>query len=125
MKRHLRSSVILVLLLFSACAKTPPTVTTPQGITAFQNLQIYKTLDLIRDIAIDANDTEPPILRTDVTRKVVSWHKSALTLIHARAEGWRAVILNGLDGILRTMSDDERSVFSPYVALLKTIVESV
>ena len=109
----------------TACAPTPPTVTTPQGITAFENLQIAKALDAIRDIAVDANATTPPVLATDVTREIVTWHRSALVVLNARSAGWVATLTTSLDQLTAKLSEKDKQLIVPYVTLAKTILIEV
>lgn len=120
--------LLLVVLLLGAetsCAKTPPTIVTPQGVTAFQNLQVLKALDAVRDIAVDANATVPPMLQTDVTRKIVLWHKSAITILNARGAGWPTLIAASLDQVLVQLKPADRQLLAPYVTLVKTILVEV
>jgi ABC-type branched-subunit amino acid transport system ATPase component len=106
------------------CAKAPPTLG-PAGVTAFQNQQIQKSLDTIRDIAIDANATAPPVLTTDTTRKVVTWHKSAITVLHARGAGWVSTLTTSLDELSRNLPAAEQKTLAPYIALAKTLLNEV
>ena len=112
-------------LTFSGCAAAPPTITTPQGITAFQNLQVLKALDAVRDIAVDANAAVPPIVPTATTREIVLWHKSALTILNARGTGWPTLLTASLDQTLAHLSASDRQLLLPYVTLVKTIVAEV
>ena len=107
-----------------ACAKAPPSLT-PVGVTAFQNLQVLKALDVIRDIAVDGNTTVPPVFTTDTTRKVVTWHKAAITTLNARGAGWPQTLAAGLDGVLSGLPAAEKQTLLPYVTLAKTILQEV
>jgi hypothetical protein len=104
------------------CAKAPPQLS-PVAVTAFQNLQVAKALDAVRDIAIDANATTPPVLATSTTRAIVSWHKGALQILNARAAGWPAVIATSLDAVVANLQPSERDLLGPYVTLAKTILQ--
>jgi hypothetical protein len=106
------------------CAKAPLSLS-PAGVTAFQNSQIQKSLDTIRDIAIDANATTPPVLDTATTRKVVTWHQSAITVLHARGAGWVVTLAAGLDELLKNIPAEERQTLLPYVTLAKTVLIGV
>ena len=117
--------LLCLCLTFTSCAKAPPTVTTPQGVTAFQNLQIVKALDAVRDIAVDANAQQPPILSTNATRTVVTWHKSALLTLNARQAGWQGLLATSLDEVVSHLSPKEQQLLTPYVTLAKTIVQEV
>lgn len=130
-QRSLRFAIVGAMLALSIiafttdCAKAPPTVTTPQGIVAFQNLQVQKALDQVRDIAVDANATTPPVLSTDTTRKVVTWHKAAITTLHARTNGWQAALLTGLDELTKGLPAKDQQVLAPYIELVKVILQGV
>ena len=125
MRRRVKSaSVVIVLLILAACAKAPPNLG-PQGTIAYQNLQIQRTLDLLRDAAISANEVEPPVLPTRTTREVVLYHKSAITILHARAQGWQTALTTSLDSILSQLSDKDRAVLEPYAVLVRTIVQEI
>jgi hypothetical protein len=106
------------------CAKAPLSLS-PAGVTAFQNSQIQKSLDTIRDIAIDANATTPPVLDTATTRKVVTWHQSAITVLHARGAGWVSALTTSLDELQKQLPASERKTLAPYIALAKTILVEV
>jgi len=104
------------------CAKAPPTLS-PVGVTAFQNLQIAKALDTVRDIAVDANATTPPVLSTSTTRSIVTWHKGALQVLNARSAGWPTTIATSLDAVVGNLPAKERDTLAPYVTLAKTILQ--
>ncbi len=104
------------------CAKAPPQLS-PVAATAFQNHQIQRVLDLLRDTAIDGNATTPPVISEPVTRKVVTWHRDALLTLHARAEGWKATLTTGLDELLNDLSAADQQKFTPYVALAKVLIQ--
>ena len=93
--------------------------------TAFESHEIQKSLDTIRDIAVDANATTPPVLTTATTRKVVTWHESAITVLHARGAGWVVTLAASLDELLKNLPADERATLLPYVTLAKTILLGV
>jgi hypothetical protein len=114
----------LGVALDQGCAHTPPNLS-PVAVTAFQNLQIAKALDTVRDIAVDANATTPPVLSTSTTRAIVSWHQGALQVLNARAAGWPATIAASLDAVVSNLPQAERATLAPYVALAKTVLNQV
>ncbi len=116
--------LICALTFASACAKAPPTLT-PAGATAFQNTQIQKALDLIRDIAQDGNATTPPAISTAAARAVTTWHQAAIITIHDRASGWKATVETGLDQLVMQLAPNEQMLLSPYVALAKTLLKEL
>jgi hypothetical protein len=109
------------LALEQGCAKTPPTLS-PAAAVAFQNLQVQKSIDTIRDVAIAANATEPPLISTPSTRTIVTWHQSALVVLKARETGWVSIVSTSLDEALKHLKPEERSTIGPYVTLAKTIL---
>jgi len=112
----------LGLVLEQGCAKAPPTLG-PAAAIAFENLQVQKSLDTIRDIAIAANDTEPPLISTDSTRTIVTWHQSALVVLKAREAGWVSTVSTSLDEAVKHLKPEERTTIGPYVTLAKTILQ--
>jgi hypothetical protein len=114
----------LGVALDQGCAHTPPNLS-PAGATAFQSHQIQNALDTIRDVAIDANATTPPLLDTATTRKVVAWHQSAITVLHARGVGWVSALTTSLDELQKQLPAAERKTLAPYLALAKTILAEV
>lgn len=126
-----RALLVTFMLFFAlglagqqGCTKAPPTLS-PAGVVAFQNHQVQRALDLIRDTAHDANATVPPVLSTDTARKVTLWHKSAITILHARGEGWREIVKTSLEGLERSLPDAEKAKLTPYIALAKTLLSEV
>jgi hypothetical protein len=120
-----RKLMVLCFILFlTGCHPPPPTIG-PQGVIAFQNIQIQKPLDLARDIAIEANATTPPLMREDVTRKIVLWHKSALTVLHTRNGDWKVTLAASMDEVLKNLNAQESSVLKPYFDLVKAILASL
>lgn len=123
--RKARLTLLLVALALAiGCTHAPPTLS-PQGVQAFNNTRVIKGLDLIRDVAVDANAQTPPIVSTDTTRKIVTYHRSALLVIHDIPNGWKATVLTGLDETVRGLPAKESQLVAPYVALLKTLIAEV
>lgn len=122
--------VCLILVAFvvalpaANCAKAPPSLS-PPGALAFHQLQVQKDLDLFRDTAITANAQQPPLLSTDATRKVVEYHKAAITTIHAGGLGWKATLLTGLEATVGTLSPPEQQILAPYAALVRAVLAGV
>jgi len=124
---ELTAAVVLaafIALCHQACAKTPVNLS-PAAVTAFESHEIQKSLDTIRDIAVDANATTPPVLTTATTRKIVTWHESAITVLHARGAGWVVTLAAGLDELLKNIPAEERQTLLPYVTLAKTVLIGV
>jgi hypothetical protein len=115
---------VLALALIVGCAKAPPTLT-PVGKTAWQGIQAIRVLDTIRDVAIAANAQTPPILSTDTTRKVVTFHKSAVTVIGASPGGWKPIVTASIGQLQKDVPAAEWTKIAPYVALLSTIIQEI
>jgi len=113
--------ILALAVLPVGCAKTPPTLSPPAA-TAFQNHQIQKVLDLVRDTAQDGHATTPPVFTADTARKITVWHKAAITTLHARGQGWQATVKTGLIEALQTIPEPERAKFEPYVKLLEALL---
>jgi hypothetical protein len=119
-----RTMVILFLLIATSCAKAPPSLS-PVGVQAFNNTRVIKALDLVRDTAIDANAQVPPLVSTVTTRKIVTYHRSAIIIIHGTPNGWKATVLTGLDETVKNLPPAEAALVAPYVTLVKVIIEEV
>lgn len=125
-RKELAALFVLAVLLcsFQGCAKAPPELT-PEGTAAFHKTRVIKGLDLLRDFAIDAEAQTPKVLPTATTRKVVTYHQSALRIIQSTDAGWHAAVGSGLDEVVANLSAAEREKVSPYVALVKTILQEI
>jgi len=114
---------LMVLFLLSGCTPMPPpannTPRSPEATTAWQSHEIQKSLDLIRDIAVDANAMDPPVLTTDATRFVVKFHSIAIQLVHDRPNGWQAGVLQGLNELSQVLDATDFAVIAKYVLLTR------
>jgi hypothetical protein len=123
------SSLILVVALclgsMSACANNPPPTLSPAASLAFQNTQVIKALDQLRDIAIAANAQTPPLVSTEDTRKVVTYHESALRIIDANRSGWKSAVQTGLDELVKGLPPPTATRLTPYTDLIKTVLQEV
>lgn len=118
--------VLLVLSLsgYGGCAKAPPNLT-PQAQQAFYKHQVLKGLDVLRDFAIEGEATTPKVVPTNTARDVVETHKSLVTVMQAADAGWQAAVGSGLDELLNRRSESEKVKFSPYVALVKSLLKEI
>src|SRR5678809_417129 len=112
----------LLALPSSSCTHTPPNLS-PSGKAAFQKTQVLKALDLLRDIAIDAEAAG--VLKTADARKVVTYHRSTVTSMQAADLGWTAAVGQCLDELVANLPPDARERIAPYVTLLKTVLVEV
>lgn len=111
-------------LLQAGCAHTPPNLS-PAGVRAFHATRAVNVLDIVRDTAIAAEAARPQLLSTSSTRAVVEWHRAAVAAAGATPDGWQATVLTSLDGVERTLTDQERQLLGPYFALAKAILKEV
>ena len=109
-------------MLFVSCAKAPPNLT-PQATIAFQNIEIQKSLDLVRDIAQDGNSQNPSVISVSTTRKITLWHESALKILNARTVGWKITLMVGLNEVVKDMPQKEQQILSPYLGLVKELLK--
>lgn len=114
-----------VALLSVSCARNAPPNLTPQATTAWYGTQVIKSLDLVRDIIIDANDQTPPLVSTKTTRAFVTYHKDAITIVHNASAGWQTQVTKDLDVVIAGLPVNEAAVITPYIQLLKTILKAV
>lgn len=121
MKRLLLLAAVSLTL---ACATVPPNLS-PQATAAFKGTQVVKALDILRDTAIDANAQTPPLLSTEVTRQVVSYHQSTVKIIQAAPSGWAPVAQTGLDELVKNLAPPDKALLAPYIALIKSVIAEV
>jgi len=116
----------LCMLAFVSCASAPPSLS-PAATTAFKKTQVIKAIDLLRDVAIDANAQTPPLVSTATTRKIVEAHRTALLTIRASDSGWAAAVGATLDTLSHDPSflPEEVSRFAPYFSLIAAVITQV
>ena len=83
--------VVVALVLTTGCEKKvpPPTLSGP-GIIAWENNTYQSYMDTAREVAII------PAVPVTVAKPVVTWHRSAISTLHARTDQWKDIILAGL-----------------------------
>ncbi len=116
--------VLSAMLSSAGCAKAPPNLT-PAAQHAFYGTQVFKDLDRLREVAVAAHATVPPLLSAPETLAVVEWHKAALITIHNAPAGWKSTVLTGLDETLKNFSPKARETLSPYVGLVRVILQEI
>lgn len=119
--------LMLPLLLFTQlnCANKAPANLTPNATAAFYGTQVIKNLDRFRDVVIDGNKSTPALFSTETTRKVVVYHKAAITIVHDAPNGWKAGVQSGLQQLSLALAPEERQVAMPYIQLLNTVLNEV
>jgi len=115
---------LALALVLGGCAKAPPELS-PAGNAAFQAAKVVRTLDIVRDVATDAHAQVPPLISTDNTRRIVTWHSAALRTIGAAPGGWKPTVLAGLDQLEKVVPPAEWVHVEVYVRLLRTIIAEV
>lgn len=124
MRRQIRLSLLVVLLVLPGCASTPSGLT-PAGVTAFNSHRLQDALDVVRNIAQSAATQSPPVVSQDTANTVTRWHLSAITIIHSAASGWQATLTTSLDELLKALPAADAALLRPYVTLAKTIIQEV
>jgi len=114
----------LVVMLVSSCAVPPPTLS-PVGVADFKATQALEALALVRNIAIAAHATTPPLISEKTTGAVVSWHRSTIIVVNAREPGWEGRVLAALTELEQQLAATERARFVPYLTLARTVVQEV
>ena len=121
--------VLVLALWFVACGtdlapKAPPNL--PPGVTAqFYATYAIKDLDVIRDFAVDANKTTPPLIANATLLKVVDWHESLIKIIHASPAGWKAALFAGLSELQGKLTAEEYARLKPYIDSARVLVQEV
>jgi hypothetical protein len=121
-----RLGVVLLavsVLASPGCLATRPAPMhlTPVAQTAFQNTQIAKNLDFVRDMAVSANESK--LLSTDTTRRVVEMHKAALLMLNSRVVGWQYRIMDMVRAVRSAksaMAPGEWEMLEPYFDILSS-----
>ena len=124
MRRLLLIGLLCFAPMTGGCAKAPPNLS-PAGTAAFQKTRVIKGLDLLRDFAIDAEAQSPKVLSTDSTRKIVTYHQSALRVIQASDSGWVGATVSSLTEVTNALPPGDRQKVAPYVALVQTVLTEV
>src|SRR5258708_7843497 len=117
-------ALLVVMLSVNRCAKAPANLS-PAGTQAFYSLRVQRVLDIIRDTAQDANAQTPPVISTETARKITVWHRSAIVVLHDAQAGYKAALLSGLDQLQNDLPAADKTKFSVYISLAKTILQEV
>lgn len=121
MKRY---ALVLLLLTLVGCQHAPPNLT-PQAVVAFHGTQVIHDLDRIRDAADAAHKTTPPLIDAATELKIVNWHQSAIVIVHSAPAGWQASVGASLEQLEKQLSDKDKQVVGPYIAVAKAILAEV
>jgi hypothetical protein len=115
---------LVIALAAGGCAQNAPPNLTPTAQTAFLDHRVQKGLDVIRDVAVDANNQIPPLVSTQTTRQIVRFHRLAIVTIHA-GPGWKAQVTAGLNAALVGAGPNELFLLQPYLVLVSTLLNEV
>lgn len=110
-----------------SCGGNPAPATSPtvnlsaSGLASYHATRAVKALDLVRDIAITAEEQTPKLMSTASTRKVVLYHQSVIKTMAAVPDGWIAVAEQGLTELQKQIPTEEWKQIDPYVRLVLAI----
>lgn len=131
--KRLTGALLLVTLLLSLCAacgpKSPPQTDptrnlSAQGKAAFQANKILKALDVLRDVAVEAEKQTPKLLSPSSALKVIAYHKQVASLMGAIPDGWKGIALAGLDTLKQNLSPAEWNQVQPFIELVRGLIDS-
>ena len=105
-----------------SCTHPPPSLSAA-GQLDFNKTRVLKALDLVRDTAIDAEAAH--LIPTDDTRQIVTWHKSAVSVVDVAGTGWKVTVTTTIDQTVSHLSSTAQTKLAPYVALLKALIGEV
>lgn len=127
MNRLLLSLVCVLFLLGGSvgCSDHLPPNLTPQAQQAWYVNKVIKALDVVMDVAIAGNATDPPQISTSDTRVIVEWHQDAIKVAHAAVGNWRDAVDLSLDDALKHLSAKTRSQVLPYAELVRVLLKEV
>jgi len=126
-KRIVTVVFVLALFMCAGCGSNPNPQTDPtrnlsaQGKAAYQTTKVVKALDVLRDVAAEAEKQNPKLISASSALKVVAYHKQVVSTMDAVPNGWKAVALTGLDQLQKDLTPQEWTQIEPFVNLLKTL----
>lgn len=131
MKTRRARVLLLSLLLISACAKAPPSLT-PAGARIWQANEATVALGEFQHTVIALNGVqmcEPapchPLVSDANTRIVVLSVTSALKTISAVPAGWRITANTALDQISQQLDATGKSKLKPYVEAARLVLAAI
>lgn len=105
----------------SACAKKAPNLT-PAGQAAVVATRVVRALDVLRDTAVDASKTTPPLISPAAAQRVVVFHQAMVQTISAVPNGWQSTVLAGLTQLKDAIPAHDYQQIAPYVDLLRALI---
>lgn len=106
----------------TGCARQAQPQLSPAGHAAVTATQLIQALDVVRDVAINANAQVPPLISTADTRTIVNWHESAVKTLIAVPSGWKATIRAGLVQLQADLPSTVWDRLAPYITLINTLI---
>jgi hypothetical protein len=100
----------------------PPPGLTQEAVSAFKSHEVLKTIDALRDTAINAEKAQ--LVSEETTRKFVTLHLSAARMMEAAQVGRIAIIKAGLVAIQDNLPANEAKLLKPYIALALAVLET-
>ena len=121
--RRLSIHSIALIVLLAGCGPTPAPNLTPQAQTAYQARRVLDVLRVVKDVAVDAEAQNPKLISTADARTIVNWHESLVKAIDAAPNGTKAVVQASLLELQPHVSESTWQKISPYVTLLRSVLE--
>jgi hypothetical protein len=119
------AAVVTTLLLLTGCAGNVPPALTPAATLAFNQTQIEKALDLIRDTAQKGAALNPPVFTVAGARTVTIWHEAAIKVMQTAGQGWQTTVTTSLTQLPLLLTASEATQIAPYIALVQTLISQV
>ena len=79
----------------------------------------------MREVAVGAHATAPPLLDAKETLAVVEWHQTAIRLVNGGQAGWKNLMTTGLDQLLAKLKPTTRQLLAPYAAVIRTLLQEL
>lgn len=116
-------SIVIALCGSQGCARNmPPSLSAPAQ-TAWKQHEAQKDLDVVRDIAQDAQGLG--VISVNSARAITIWHRSAITLIHDAPNGWRRLALTSIDELQHDLPPPDYDRIARYLALVKLAIQEI
>lgn len=97
-------------------------LTTP-GIQALHTVEVVKVMDVFRDVAIDGEAVK--VIATSDARIIVEAHKAALQILRELPNGWKAVVVKGLEEAKGKLSPNAKINVGPYIDSAISVIKAV
>jgi len=122
LKSTILAAVLIAAALSTGCGKKPPNIT-PDASLSFDNGQVLGALDTGRDVTTVWNTYGIAPFTTPVTRRVVQFHTSAVTVLDARGSGWQQAIKTSLAEVQKNLPADAGTRLAPYFGLVTALLD--